>query len=41
MCETGLVEGEVSYEPTPIDAPADGNVLTCCSKPHGDIVFDL
>jgi ferredoxin len=40
-CETGLVEGTVSYEPAPIDAPADGNVLTCCSKPRGDIVIDL
>ncbi|MGA8433320.1 MAG: MOSC and FAD-binding oxidoreductase domain-containing protein [Methyloceanibacter sp.] len=40
-CETGLVEGTVSYEPAPIDAPADGNVLTCCSKPHSDIVIDL
>jgi ferredoxin-NADP reductase len=40
-CETGLVEGSVSYEPAPIDAPADGNVLTCCSKPDGDIVIDL
>jgi ferredoxin-NADP reductase len=40
-CETGLVEGSVSYEPAPIDAPADGNVLTCCSKPDGDIIIDL
>jgi ferredoxin-NADP reductase/MOSC domain-containing protein YiiM len=40
-CETALVEGTVSYEPAPIDAPADGNVLTCCSKPHGDVVVDL
>lgn len=40
-CETGLVEGTVSYEPAPIDAPADGNVLTCCSKPCGDVVVDL
>jgi ferredoxin-NADP reductase/MOSC domain-containing protein YiiM len=40
-CETALVEGTVSYEPAPIDAPADGNVLTCCSKPHGDVVIDL
>jgi hypothetical protein len=31
----------VSYEPAPIDAPADGNVLTCCSKPERDIVIDL
>ena len=40
-CETGLVEGTMSYEPAPIDAPADGNVLTCCSKPERDIVIDL
>jgi ferredoxin-NADP reductase/MOSC domain-containing protein YiiM len=40
-CETGLVEGSVSYEPAPIDAPADGNVLTCCSKPRSDVVIDL
>jgi ferredoxin-NADP reductase/MOSC domain-containing protein YiiM len=40
-CETGLVEGTVSYEPAPIDAPAEGNVLTCCSKPHGDVSIDL
>jgi ferredoxin-NADP reductase len=40
-CETGLLEGTVSYEPAPIDAPADGNVLTCCSKPRNDVVIDL
>jgi ferredoxin-NADP reductase/MOSC domain-containing protein YiiM len=40
-CETGLVEGAVSYQPTPLDAPAVGNVLICCSKPQGDVVLDL
>jgi len=40
-CETGLVEGTVSYEPAPIDTPADGNVLICCSKPQGNIAIDL
>ncbi|UPK39409.1 MOSC domain-containing protein [Bradyrhizobium sp. 186] len=40
-CETGLVAGTVSYRPDPIDAPADGNVLICCSRPEGDIVVDL
>jgi len=40
-CETGLLQGTVSYEPAPIDAPADGNVLTCCSKPRNDVVIDL
>jgi ferredoxin-NADP reductase len=40
-CETGLVAGTVGYRPDPVDAPADGNVLICCSQPEGDIVIDL
>jgi ferredoxin-NADP reductase/MOSC domain-containing protein YiiM len=40
-CETGLVAGTVGYQPSPVDAPADGNVLICCSKPQGDIALDL
>jgi ferredoxin-NADP reductase len=40
-CETGLVTGKVSYRPDPIDAPADGNVLICCSQPQGDVAIDL
>ncbi|WFU42316.1 MOSC and FAD-binding oxidoreductase domain-containing protein [Bradyrhizobium sp. CB82] len=40
-CETGLVAGTVSYHPEPIDAPADGNLLICCSRPEGNVVIDL
>jgi ferredoxin-NADP reductase len=40
-CETGLVAGSIGYRPDPVDAPADGNVLICCSQPKGDIVIDL
>ncbi|WFU26339.1 MOSC and FAD-binding oxidoreductase domain-containing protein [Bradyrhizobium sp. CB1717] len=40
-CESGLVAGTISYRPEPIDAPTDGNVLICCSRPEGDIVIDL
>jgi len=40
-CETGLVAGKIIYRPDPIDAPADGNILICCSRPEGDIVIDL
>jgi ferredoxin-NADP reductase/MOSC domain-containing protein YiiM len=40
-CETGLVAGKIGYRPEPIDAPADGNVLICCSQPEGDVVIDL
>jgi len=40
-CETGLVAGTIGYRPDPVDAPADGNILICCSQPQGDIVIDL
>jgi ferredoxin-NADP reductase/MOSC domain-containing protein YiiM len=40
-CESGLVSGSVVYEPQPLDKPADGNLLVCCSQPASDIVIDL
>ena len=40
-CETALVAGTVDYSPSPIDAPAEGNLLICCSQPRGDIIVDL
>jgi MOSC domain-containing protein YiiM/ferredoxin-NADP reductase len=40
-CESGLVSGDVVYDPEPLDKPADGNVLVCCSQPVRDVVVDL
>jgi MOSC domain-containing protein YiiM/ferredoxin-NADP reductase len=40
-CESGLVSGAVVYGPDPLEKPADGNLLTCCSQPVGDVVIDL
>jgi len=40
-CESGLVSGAVVYGPEPLDMPAEGNVLICCSQPVRDVVFDL
>jgi len=40
-CESGLVSGTVVYEPEPLEMPADGNLLVCCSRPVRDIVVDL
>ena len=40
-CESGLVSGAVAYGPEPLDQPADGNLLVCCSQPIHDIVIDL
>jgi ferredoxin-NADP reductase/MOSC domain-containing protein YiiM len=40
-CESGLVSGTVAYGPQPLEKPADGNLLVCCSQPDGDVVIDL
>jgi ferredoxin len=40
-CESGLVSGSVLYGPEPLDMPADGNLLVCCSQPTRDVVIDL
>jgi len=40
-CESGLVSGEVTYLPQPLDLPATGNLLICRSRPVGDVVIDL
>jgi ferredoxin-NADP reductase/MOSC domain-containing protein YiiM len=40
-CESGLISGRVGYQPEPLDPPAKGNLLICCSKPQEEIVLDL
>jgi ferredoxin-NADP reductase len=40
-CESGLISGSVTYGPEPLEKPADGNLLVCCSQPTSDIVIDL
>jgi ferredoxin-NADP reductase/MOSC domain-containing protein YiiM/ferredoxin len=40
-CESGMVSGAAVYDPEPLDKPAEGNLLVCCSKPAGDLVIDL
>jgi len=40
-CETNLMSGAVRYAPEPVDEPADGSALICCSQPAGDLVLDL
>jgi ferredoxin-NADP reductase/MOSC domain-containing protein YiiM len=41
LCESGLIDGEVRYAPEPLDPPAQGNVLLCCSTPLSAIELDL
>ena len=40
-CETAPIAGTVHYQLDPVDPPATGNVLTCCSQPDANMVIDL
>jgi ferredoxin-NADP reductase/MOSC domain-containing protein YiiM len=40
-CESGLISGPVVYGPEPLEKPARGNLLICCSQPIRDVVVDL
>ena len=40
-CETTLITGSVDYNPDPVEPPADGSALICCSRPHNDLLLDL
>jgi ferredoxin-NADP reductase len=40
-CITGLIGGSISYQPEPLERPAPGNVLVCCSKPDANVILDI
>jgi ferredoxin-NADP reductase len=40
-CMTGLIAGSIVYSPEPLERPAPGNVLVCCSQPNADVTLDL
>jgi ferredoxin-NADP reductase/MOSC domain-containing protein YiiM/ferredoxin len=40
-CETTLIAGELAYDPDPVEPPADGSALICCSRPSEGVVLDL
>jgi len=41
MCMTGLISGSIAYSPEPLERPATGNVLICCSQPNANVTLDL
>ncbi len=41
MCECGLLDGSLRYAPEPLDRPALGNALICCSTPESAVELDL
>ncbi len=40
-CMTGLIGGSIIYNPEPLERPAAGNVLVCCSQPNAGVTLDL
>ena len=40
-CMTGLIGGSITYDPEPLERPAPGNVLVCCSRPDAAVTLDL
>ena len=40
-CMTGLIAGSITYNPEPLERPAPGNVLVCCSQPNAGVTLDL
>ena len=40
-CETALIGGDVEYDPEPLDPPAQGDALICCSRPRCEVILDL
>src|SRR6202451_2125272 len=40
-CMTGLIDGSIIYHPEPLERPAPGNVLVCCSQPNAGVTLDL
>ena len=40
-CETTLIAGDVGYSPEPVEPPAEGSALICCSQPRDALVLDL
>jgi ferredoxin-NADP reductase/MOSC domain-containing protein YiiM len=40
-CMTGLIDGSITYNPEPLERPAPGNALVCCSQPNAGVTLDL
>lgn len=40
-CETGLVDGAVTYAFEPLEPPPDGRILACCTRPASELALDL
>ena len=40
-CETGILTGDVTYNPKPLEPPPHGRTLVCCSQPSTEVTLEL
>jgi ferredoxin-NADP reductase/MOSC domain-containing protein YiiM len=40
-CITPLLSGDLTYSPTPLEPPPEGQALICCSRPTTDLILDM
>ncbi|HKO27710.1 MAG TPA: MOSC and FAD-binding oxidoreductase domain-containing protein [Solirubrobacteraceae bacterium] len=40
-CETEMLTGEVNYKVTPLEPPAEGRMLMCCTEPRTEVTLEL
>ena len=40
-CESGVFSGSIAYDPDPLEAPPEGRILVCCSRPVSELTLDL
>jgi ferredoxin-NADP reductase/MOSC domain-containing protein YiiM len=41
LCQTPVLAGTVDYQPDPLEPPAQGTALICCSQPKTDLILDI
>ncbi len=41
VCECGLLDGQLGYAPEPLENPATGNALICCSIRRSNVTLEL
>ena len=39
-CVTPIIEGEIDYQPHPLELPPLGQILICCARPREDLTLD-
>lgn len=39
-CVTPIIDGDIDYQPAPLELPPTGQILVCCARPRKDLTLD-